>query len=78
VGFGFMAMGGGSGMTVSPIKGASQSATCSGSIAMYPTPATKRSNRIKSMDRPPPGFLPGFIGEIGLVAVVWSSSSSVN
>jgi hypothetical protein len=52
------------------MNGPSQSTNCSGSIAMYPMPAISASKKIHSSGRPPPDFFPGFIGEMGLVAVV--------
>jgi hypothetical protein len=50
--------------------GASQSITCSGSMETYAIPPTRAKRRIHSSGRPPPDFFPGFMGEIGLVAVV--------
>jgi hypothetical protein len=55
---------------LSPMSGASHSVNCSGSMAMYPIPPTSANRRIHSSGRPPPDFFPGFIGEMGLVAVV--------
>lgn len=76
-GFGLVATAGGS-EGLSPVKGASQSANCSGSMARYAIPPTRSSKKIQSSGRPPLDFFPGFIAEAGRVAVVWSSSSSVN
>ena len=68
MGFGRLAMGAGSGV-LSPVNGASQSASCSGSIARYAIPPTKRSRKIHSIGLPPP-FFPRLHWNIGLVAVV--------
>jgi len=69
MGFGRLAMGAGSDV-LSPVNGASQSASCSGSMARYAIPPTNRRRKIHSIGLPPPDFFPGFMGDTGLVAVV--------
>jgi hypothetical protein len=41
-------------------------------------PATNNRRKIHNSGLPPRDFFAGFMEEVGLVAVVWSSSSSVN